>query len=345
MQLDKIRRILMVFLLVVLFYTLNTNEEAFVNTSGKIFLHSADNQQVILGGEVVGFEYQSDGVLVVSNSRTSTFDGYLSSFTSQQLCAGDLILSIDDQKITSSKDISALLKDKDSVVVKVLRKDKEMNIPVMPVYDIVAREYKLGVWVKDSISGIGTVTYINPETQKFGALGHPVTEASTQKILPVKEGVVYDCSIIGIARGSKGMAGQLRGVMSKRKELGTVTNNSNVGIYGTMNNQNLQNQRLIDVGGQKTVKPGKAQIFCSVDNNGIKPYDIEIIKTSYQSVSNDKSLVFRVTDKQLLEKTGGIVQGMSGSPIVQNDKLVGAVTHVFLNDSTKGFGIYIDWML
>ena len=345
MQLDKIRRILMLFLLVVLFYALNTNEEPFVNTSGNIFLHNANNQQVILGGEVIGFEYQSDGVLIVSNNRASTFDGYLSSFTREQLCAGDLILSIDDQKVTNSKEISSLLKDKDNVMVKVLRDGKETSIPVAPVYDIVAKEYKLGVWVKDNISGIGTITYIDPETQKFGALGHPVTEASTQKILPVKEGVVYDCNIVGVARGSRGMAGQLRGVMSKRKELGTVTKNSDVGIYGTINKENLQNQKLIDVGGQKTIKPGKAQIFCSIDSGGVRPYDIEIIKTSYQSVSNDKSLVFRVTDKDLLEKTGGIVQGMSGSPIVQNDKLVGAVTHVFLNDSTKGFGIYIDWML
>ena len=143
------------------------------------------------------------------------------------------------------------------------------------------------------------------------------------------------------------MPGELRGVISRKSPLGSVDTNSNYGIYGDIDiaKFSLLENQMIEVGGRSTVKPGKAQIYCALDGDKVSSYDIEIIKTNYQAVSNDKSLVFKITDKELIEKTGGIVQGMSGSPIVQNGKLVGAVTHVFVNDSTKGFGIYIDWMI
>lgn len=309
-----------------------------------------DLKQVILGGYAVGFEYQGDGVLVLSNNRIATMEGYIENINKEQLTVGDIIHKINGIEVYSAENISAILNDEENpgreVTLSIVRKDKELETKVTPVFDLFAKKYKLGVWVKDYVNGIGTITYIRPDNGQYGALGHPITESTTGEVLGVKTGKVYNCSIIGIARGSRGVPGELRGAILKREVLGKVESNNDFGVYGKIEDEKIKTSgTLIDIGGRKTVKPGKAQIYSSVDNEGIKSYDIEIIKTNYQSISNEKSLVFKVTDKELLAKTGGILQGMSGSPIVQDDKIVGAVTHVFVNDATKGFGIYIDWML
>ena len=233
------------------------------------------------------------------------------------------------------------------VQITYYRNNNELTQNFKPAYDLLLQKYILGIWVKDKISGIGTITYINPKTGYFGSLGHPITVGGQSKNLLVKEGFLYSCNILGVEKGSKGYPGEIRGVISKPKRFGKILKNTEQGVFGTIMDKGIlkNNQRLVSVGGRKTIKPGKAQIYSSTQNGEIKAYDIQIIKTNYQNVSNDKSLVFKVLDNELIAKTGGIVQGMSGSPIVQNGKLVGAVTHVFTNDSTKGFGIYIDWMM
>lgn len=335
-------------LFVFLFAYFSPQEIPVIQTSTNVYLKNKP-EKVILGGNAVGFEYQGDGVLVLSNNRLATMEGYVGNLTSQQLAEGDIILKINAQKVSSAEDVSNIINSKENagkeVELDVIRANKELKIKIVPMFDLFANKYKLGVWIKDSVSGIGTLTYVCPDTKKYAALGHPIMSGNGG-ILGVKTGKVYNCNIIGIARGSKGVPGELRGVISKGNALGTVESNTDFGIYGEIQNDKfLNNSHLIDVGGRKTVKPGKAKIYSSIDGEGIKAYDIQIIKTNYQSVSDEKSLVFKVTDKELLSKTGGILQGMSGSPIVQNNKLVGAVTHVFLNDSTKGFGLYIDWMM
>ena len=334
------------------YYSPYTPSEEGVYTS---FLNTAitannETQQVILGGKAVGFEYQGDGVLVLSNNRIATLDGYIDNINKEQLSVGDIIHYINDTEVYSAEDISKILNSENEfgkeVTLKITRGNKEIETKVTPVYDLFAKKYKLGVWVKDYVNGIGTITYISPKSGKFGALGHPITEGTTGEVLGVKTGKVYNCSIMGIAHASRGIPGELRGAILKREVIGEIESNSDFGVYGKINNEEiLKTGQLIDVGGRSTVKPGKAKIYSTIDNEGARSYDIEIIKTNFQSISNEKSLVFKVTDKELLEKTGGILQGMSGSPIVQNNKLVGAVTHVFVNDSTKGFGLYIDWML
>ena len=310
---------------------------------------SSNPQTVMLGGYVLGYSFDTKGVLVVSTSVLFGLDNE-TNIIGKELKSGDIIISINDKEMSTSEQISKFV-DKlgqkgEDAKIKFLRNGKEMETVMKPVYDIFADAYKIGVWTKDELSGVGTVTFIKSDGS-FGALGHPITDSTTGKKLDVKQGKVYDCSVIGIAKSKYGMPGELRGVISRKSPLGSVDKNSNYGIYGDIDISKfslLENQ-MIEVGGRSTVKPGKAQIYCALDGDKVNSYDIEIIKTNYQAVSNDKSLVFKITDKELIEKTGGIVQGMSGSPIVQNGKLVGAVTHVFVNDSTKGFGIYIDWMI
>ena len=201
--------------------------------------------------------------------------------------------------------------------------------------------------MKDYVSGIGILTFVNSKTGEYGALGHAILEESGGNIVPVSSGNVYACNLIGITKGEKNNPGQLRCVfVQNSKNKGTIEDNDKFGITGVMNNlDGLVDENLTaKIGGRFSVTPGKATIVSDI--SGIKEeYEIEIIKANYQKKANDKSLIFRVKDKRLLNLTGGIVQGMSGSPIMQNGKIVGAVTHVFLSDPTKGYGVYTDWMV
>ncbi len=292
--------------------------------------------QVILGGQTIGISCQTRGLLVMA---CADYCDYLK--------PNDIIIAINNQTVNSNLDVKNLLKDggKESVLLTIIRDGNEMTMNINPFFDLLTQKYVLGVWVKNEISGVGTLTYVNPNTGYFGSLGHPMLKQRTKPV-EVQGGKVYSCNVFGIVKGKKGVPGELKGVMSRSKAYGDALKNSEHGVFGTINDYSfIENIKLVDVGGRKTIKPGKATIYCSLTDGKVEEYDIEIIKTNYQNVSNDKSLVFKVVDKDLISKTGGIVQGMSGSPIVQNGKLVGAVTHVFTNDSTKGFGVYIDWMM
>ena len=208
-------------------------------------------------------------------------------------------------------------------------------------------KYKIGLWVKDNFSGVGTLTFVSTkEDRQFGALGHPITNGQIENIIPISGGEVYSCSLVDIAKGEINNPGELRCVFVEKNRQGSFNKNTSVGIFGNLDNisELVDQNRTALLGGRLSVKPGKAKIVSKVSGI-LEEYDMEIIKTAYQSKSADKSLVFRVTDKRLLELTGGIVQGMSGSPIIQDGKIVGAVTHVFVSDPTKGFGVYSDWML
>jgi len=196
--------------------------------------------------------------------------------------------------------------------------------------------------------GVGTLTFYNDTTKRFGSLGHAITNSTNKSNIEVTSGDIYNCKIVGVKIGYNGVAGELLGTFSLNQDsIGNVDKNCNFGVYGYMTDSKsiTENKTPIELGGRVSIKPGKAKILSCIDGENIEEFDIEIIKTNYQKSENEKSMVIRVIDKELLSKTGGIVQGMSGSPIIQNGKLVGAVTHVFLNDASKGFGLYIDWMI
>ena len=203
------------------------------------------------------------------------------------------------------------------------------------------------VWVKEDAVGIGTLTFINATTKRFGSLGHSINDSETNECIKVSGGNIYKGRILGVKKGRSGEAGELKGTFSREDVVGSVDKNCEFGVYGFVNDVETftASKTSIDVGGRLSAKPGKAKILSCLNGQDIEEFDIEIIKTNFQSSCNEKSMVLRVVDEDLISKTGGIVQGMSGSPIIQDGKLIGAVTHVFVNDATKGFGIYIDWML
>lgn len=308
------------------------------------------NEEVLVGGVPIGLALKADGALVIGSSSITTKEGLYDITTFGALKAGDLITNIDGKKINSTTDISNYLNTKSDkekpVKITYIRDGQECNIELEPVKDVLTDKYRLGVWVRDDASGIGTLTYVK-ENNRFGALGHPLCDADVKSIVSVKTGKVYNCSVLGVNKGKVGVPGELRGMfLHGSKEEGLIDKNNEYGIFGELNDSSSIFQKLdkAKIGGRFSVKPGKAQIKCCIDGN-IKLYDIEIIKTNIKNYNTDKNMVIRVVDSDLLQKTGGIVQGMSGSPILQDGKIVGAVTHVFVNDPTKGFGVYLDYML
>lgn len=301
------------------------------------------------GGETLGFSLQSKGVILIGGNYILSKNGIERPFENSGLKAGDVITHIDGTEINSVEDIAEILSnfDGNSVLLKVKRNSEYFEVNIKPALDSMTNTYKLGLWVKEDAVGIGTLSFINATTKRFGSLGHSINDSETNECIDVSGGNIYESRILGIKKGKSGKAGELMGTFNRENVIGSVDKNCEFGVYGFVDDVEplIVNKTSIDIGGRLSAKPGKAQILSALDGKNVQAYDIEIIKTNFQSSCNEKSMVIRVTDKDLITKTGGIVQGMSGSPIIQNGKLIGAVTHVFVNDATKGFGIYIDWML
>ncbi len=297
---------------------------------------------VYLGGYPLGFTFKCNGVLVVAISNDN----------STNLLEGDIIKKIENFEVFSVENISEILNQKldasKELNLTILRKTEEQKAKIKPIYDDVSKKYKLGLWIRDDAAGVGTLTYVRKDNLRFGALGHPVCDIDTGSIMPVSTGSVYKCNIVGYKKGAKGSPGELTGLFLRNGSVyGTLDKNIKSGVYGTFKNERLDfvKEKEVEVADRSEVKSGKATIRCTVDGYEPQEYEIEIVKTYFQTGRDTKSMFIRVTDKELLKRTGGIVQGMSGSPIIQNGKLVGAVTHVFVSDPTKGYGIFADLMI
>ncbi len=300
----------------------------------------AESNCLYLGGNVLGFTIKTEGATVVGTCDVITEKGLISPCKEAGIEVGDVIYSLNDKLVNSASDVATTLKNYSGgeIVTKISRNGQIRLIDVIPAKDV-SGNYKLGVYIRDDLNGLGTVTFYR-EDGSFGSLGHPVSDEN-QKSYSVVGGNVYNSSVIGINKATRGRAGELRGMFLGDKPIGEIFNNSTVGLFGKINNFKPQNKIKVEVGAPKQ---GKAQIYSTVDGITPKYFDISIVKVDLFSGSN-KNLVIKITDKSLLDYTGGILQGMSGSPILQDGKLVGAVTHVFINDSSRGYGIYIENML
>jgi len=312
---------------------------------------SKTSEYVYLAGFPIGIAIENDGVVVIAKGTVSTLLGEVNTSEDSDIQVGDIIVSLNDEKISSTADIALFLENKyigsGSVSIKLKRGNSEINTVINPTYDILSNKYKLGLWVRDTVSGVGTMTFIR-EDGSYSALGHPISDIDTASKIDVKNGNIFKCNIIGVQKGKVKAPGELKGLFLKSgASIGSVSDNTNFGIRGTVDKSYLEKLDLtkIKVGRKGSVKAGKAKIISTVDGVVPEEFDIEIVKTSIQNAPDNKSMIIHVTDKRLLEKTGGIVQGMSGSPIVQDGKIVGAVTHVFVSDPTRGYGLYMDWML
>lgn len=303
---------------------------------------AAQDRILIPGGQVVGVALHTQGVLVVAKTER---DGAKS-----ELRVGDVILSIQGQEIKSVQELSEKVNaaQADTVALDVIRRGKAITVQAAAPVDSADGRRRLGVWARDSTAGVGTLSYIDPVTQAYGALGHAIVDGDTGDLVTVRDGAIMRADVVGVARGTSGTAGELKGSFLKEGEqIGSLESNHPSGIYGRMDAlpENLLYPQGLPMGAAQEVREGPATIISTVDGEGPVEYSVEILSCEEAPTASRKDMTLRVTDERLLQKTGGIVQGMSGSPVLQNGRIIGAVTHVLVNDPTRGYGIYIENML
>lgn len=304
----------------------------------------SDRQYVALSGDIIGLRLFTEGVMIVGIDSVETESGAVSPGSVAGLQKGDVICRINGLETGSSARVNELISSSEGRVIEIeyIRNGETRKTSFTPVYSLSEQKYKGGLWIRDSAAGIGTMTFYDNETGAFAALGHGVCDIDTGEILPLSNGDIVDAGIVSCTKGTNGKAGELCGVF-RSESIGVLYSNTDKGIFGILNNPE-KSDNIIPVATDYEVEKGAAQIISTVDDGGKQYYDIEILKISKEDAEH-KNMVIKVTDEELIEKTGGIVQGMSGSPIIQNGKLVGAVTHVLVGDPTKGYGIFIDNML
>ena len=305
----------------------------------------ADERQIYLGGFAAGFVLNTTTVEVVGVCDVLSEDGMSSPARNCGIQTGDIIEKINDIEIDATEDLAKVLElPYKSYEVTVSRKGEKLTRNISPVTDKVSGKKRLGLLVKDSVNGIGTVTFIDKTKNVIASLGHPVVDGS-QNIMKINGGGIYTCAIYGVRRGLRGNPGELKGSIESSYMIGSASKNCSCGIFGSVSSElDTTGMRRIKTANVGEVQMGEATIYSTVDENEVKEYEISIVKVDPFNKDN-RSFVIKIEDRELIALSGGIVQGMSGSPIVQNGKLVGAVTHVFVNDPTRGYGIAIDKML
>ena len=334
-------------------YVRTADKEGRYNVSVNLFnaipvknssLTVSERHYVVPSGEIFGLRLFTEGVLIIKTETVDTESGSVSPCDMAGLKKGDVILKVNGKDVVSSNALSETLSkgDKTSFKIEYERNGKKHNTILNTYYSVSQCKFKAGMWIRDSAAGIGTMTFYDPDTGAFGGLGHGVCDVDTGEMLPFSDGDIVSANINGCYKGERGKAGELCGVFSY-ETMGVLLSNNAKGVYGIINKPD-NNGKAIPIAMNYEVKEGKAQIISTVDASGPCRYDVEISKINTSSTEN-KNMVIKITDEKLIQKTGGIVQGMSGSPIIQDGKLVGAVTHVLVNDPTKGYGIFAETMI
>lgn len=314
----------------------------------EVSVQVVEKKRVIPGGIPIGIYLETEGVYVVGTGEVKSADGLNYEPAYQVVQSGDYILAVNGRRISDKDDLIDCIQANrtDTVILKLLRNSEVIQVRLNAV-ETEGESYKLGIWVKDDIQGIGTLTYIT-EDYHFGALGHGITDSDTGELLTTSGGSLYDTNILEIVRGQRGTPGEISGMItySDRHIRGKIMSNTKAGIFGTTNQSLLKEiyTTPVEVAFKQEIRPGTAYIRSSISGE-LKEYVIEIQEIRLNENDVNKGMIFQVKDPELLELTGGVIQGMSGSPILQNGKLIGAVTHVFVNDPTKGYGIFAETMI
>lgn len=306
-------------------------------------LNVSERKYVVPSGEILGLRFFTQGVIVVKIDAVDTLSGKTYPAKQAGLAKGDVIISIDKEKVSNSNQVYRILSSgkTDGFEIEYIRGSQKLKTVLIPAFSASENKYKAGMWIRDSAAGIGTMTFYDVQNGTFACLGHGVCDVDTGEILPMSTGDALKAQLTGCNKGKQGKAGELCGVFTD-EVIGMIYSNCEKGVYGVTNGKHSYGD-AIPVATKNEVKAGRAHIISTVDADGPDEYEIEILKLIDED--ENKNMIIQVTDKRLIEKTGGIVQGMSGSPIIQNGKLVGAVTHVLIGDPTKGYGIFTENML
>lgn len=317
-------------------------------TQKEVTTEQLDEDVVLVGGMPIGIYMETDGVLVLNTQKIKGIDGKEYNPAEKQVKAGDYIVGINGVEIHDKKQLTEQVEklNDQEVELSIYREQKSLNVKMKAV-EAAEKKYKLGIWVRDNVQGLGTITFLTKNSE-FGALGHGIHDIDTSVLMKIADGRIYRTSIRSVVKGSEGIPGSMEGIIvyNRYNQLGTIKKNTEVGIYGILDDVNtlFEEQYAVQVAKIEEIKKGKATIRCFLDGE-VKEYAVEILEIDKTPNEINKGITLKVTDSELLGKTGGIVQGMSGSPILQDGKLVGAVTHVFVNNSTKGYGIFAEIML
>lgn len=318
----------------------------------KVNVDVHEDVKVIPGGQSVGVQLQTLGVLVVGHHLVKNNDGTSSPGEDAEVEVGDVITKINGKEIKKMEEVKPFVEkagqNKEEMDLTIKRGEKTFTTTLEPAKDDKEEEFKIGLFIRDSAAGIGTISFYEPESKKYGALGHVISDMDTKKPIEINDGTIVESNVTSIEKGNNGNPGEKQAQFSiKENKIGNITRNSPFGIFGELE-KDLKNGHYdepMSIGLSNEVKEGPAKILTVIEGDKIEAFDVEVVNSVPQKHPATKGMVIEVTDKKLLEKTGGIVQGMSGSPIIQDDKVIGAITHVFVNDPTSGYGVHIEWML
>ena len=315
-----------------------------------VSVEAVPDREVIPCGKVVGIKIDTKGILVLGVGQFE-IQGKIANPCKGLIEPGDMILKCNGVELKTKEDLRDLIETSKTGALNltVLRSKAIKNIIIHPLYSMFDNEYKIGLWIRDSTQGIGTLTYVDPETGSFGALGHGITDTDTKKLMPIRDGEIITTTITHITKGKKGIPGEISGIIeyNDKNIIGQVRNNTSIGIYGELDKNMTKDIQYnkVPIAFQDEVHEGKATILVDLIDNQIQEYEVSIQKVSKYSNEPAKGMIIKIVDQRLLNITNGIIQGMSGSPILQDGKLIGAVTHVFIQDPTRGYGIFIENMI
>lgn len=305
-----------------------------------------EENQVVPCGTPFGIKLFTEGVMVIGTSNVKTQQGNANPAKQSGIKKGDVITKINDYQIKSNEDLAYMVENSSGkpLSVSITRGNITFDTSLTPVKPVNEDMYRVGIWVRDSSAGIGTITFYNVKNSSFSGLGHGICDIDTGELLPLSHGDIMEASINGVNRGTRGAPGELKGYFVNQKPIGKLKANTETGVYGTLDKV-PSNSKAVKIAMKQQVKPGPAYVLTTLHDEVPKSYSINIESINYNENNPTKNILISITDNELLEKTGGIVQGMSGSPIIQNGMLIGAVTHVFINEPNKGFAIFAETML
>lgn len=332
----------------------NKTDNINVNLFGKINIKTINvsvisNANVIPIGMAIGMKLYTKGVMVVGMSEIETDDNTkVKPFENSGIEEGDSIISINNNEVSNTSELVNQVNSSKGqpINIEYVQDNNVLTTSITPVKS--NNKYKIGLWVRDAAAGVGTLTFYEPSTNNFMSLGHGIVDVDTGEIVDIANGDIVTANIISIIKGQKDSPGEIQGTIQSGKTIGSVYNNTNLGVYGTVTNKeylNINDKNSISVATRNEIKQGEATILCQLDNDLPKEYKIEIEKIYYDNNDDNKSMLVKITDENLIEQTGGIIQGMSGAPIIQNGKFVGAITNVLVKDPTQGYAVFGDLLI
>lgn len=305
---------------------------------------------VVPTGNLIGLKLYTNGALVIGTTEVKNIENKIEKpYESINIKEGDTILEVDHQEIDSTQTLQKIVNESNGrdIEIKYASGGETYTANIKPA-NTAKGEYKLGLWIRDSASGVGTMAFYEPESKKFAALGHGISDGDTGELLDIQTGELVNSKIVSVSKGRKGIPGEIKGSIAKQATIGTVMQNTNFGIFGSLNENIITNNKYsagLEIALRDEIKLGEATILSTVKNNETQEYEVEITSIDSENNSNNKSMQIKITDENLLSNTGGIICGMSGSPIIQNNKIVGALTNVLVSDPQIGYGIFADIMI